>query len=101
MFFFLSSLSSFAEFSPEQEKAFDVLRATITHFSELCVERLPVELLPTDYKAFLTKAIYKEHLPHEDWWHWNQSNAKVERIYNSTKVVLQKFNTRKRNSSDP
>lgn len=89
-----SSFAMHTKYSPEQEKAFEVLKINITRFMELHVKSLPDTMVPTDYMAFSTSQIFKEHLPKESWWHWNQSNSKVERHYNETKVVLQKFNTR-------
>lgn len=67
----------------------------------LKVESIPRVMVETNYMAFCTSIIYKEHLPHDDWWYWNQSNSKVEKLFNNTKVILQKFNPRKKNSKDP
>lgn len=86
-------------YTPEQENAFEVLRNNIHNFSELHVDKLPEHMVETNYVAFCTSCIYKEHLPKENWWHWNQSNSKVEKMFNNTRVVLQKFNTRRKNPS--
>ena len=86
-------------YTPEQETAFEVLRNNINKFTELHVAKLPEQMVETNYMAFCTSCIYKEHLPKENWWHWNQSNSKIERFFNNTRVVLQKFNTRKKNPS--
>ena len=88
-------------YTPEQDNAFEVLKNNIQKFPELHVDRLPDRMVETNYMAFCTHCIYKEHLPRESWWHWNQSNSKVERNFNNTKVILQKFNTRKKSSNDP
>ncbi len=98
--FFLGSSSGFSGYTPEQNKAFKVFEEERNNAQAVWVDALSAEILPTNYKAFSKKAIYKENLPHETWWHWNQSNSKTEKEYPDCRVVLQKFNTRKIDSSD-
>jgi len=84
-------------FSPEQEKAYAVLKECLPSYQQYLVDSLPPKPLETNYRAFSKRVILKENLPHESWWVWNQSNAKVERWLNENiKVTIQKFNPRKR-----
>ena len=84
-------------FSPEQEKAYSVLKENLPIYHSLIVDNFSSKPFETNYKAFSRKPILKESLPHESWWVWNQSNAKVERWLNENiKVTMQKFNPRKR-----
>lgn len=84
-------------YSPEQERAFTVLKTSISNYRDMTVDYLPSKLLETDYKAFCKKSILKEALPHDFWWVWNQSNGKTERWLNDKiKVKIQKFNPRKK-----
>ncbi len=99
--FFFGCRCSFAMYTREQSDAFRVLEANINCFHDLRVDQITEKPLLTGYMGFFTVKIDKSNLPRENSWNWNQSNKKIEKLYglsNRTRVVLQKFNARSKNS---
>ena len=70
-----------ATLSREQQRAFAVFlqyRAKLHNLVHLsCKVRPKAPLLPTDFIASSYQEFQKANLPREDYWTWNQSNAKV------------------------
>ena len=87
--------------TPEQRKAIKVVQECLPLWNEFMIaDPSAPEVCITDSKAFVLQNITYSNLHHGNDWIWNQSNAKKTVAFeNDINVVVQKFNTRKKNKS--
>lgn len=83
--------------TPEQKRAMKVLVNALYVSERYMVTSIPKDgMLPTDYIAFSHRAIKKYMVWCDEWWSWNQSNAKsYAHIDRDTFVTIRKLNPRK------
>lgn len=79
---------------PEQIRALEMLKSCLPEFDASFVKQLDTNtMFPTNYFTFFSELV---HLPHGEYWLWNQSNAKVTVKLDDYVVLMQKMNTRRR-----
>lgn len=80
----------------EQNKALKVLENMLEQWRDLLNQPIN-NCTYTNFFGFSLVPIRREHLPHEEHWVWNQSNAKLTTtIFDRVSVTIQKFNARKK-----
>ena len=87
--------------TPEQRKAIKVVQESLPFWNQfLCSDPGAPDIITTDTKTFILQKITYSNLHHGQDWIWNQSNAKKTVAFeNDISVVVQKFNTRKKNKT--
>ena len=83
--------------STEQQRALITLQTRLDDWKNHLDKPLE-NCTHTNFFTFSVSPIRREHLPHEEHWVWNQSNAKLTAslFSGSVTVTLQKFNARKK-----
>eukprot|EP00011_Vannellida_sp_DIVA3-517-6-12_P003597 CAMPEP_0114620064 /NCGR_PEP_ID=MMETSP0168-20121206/8528_1 /TAXON_ID=95228 ORGANISM="Vannella sp., Strain DIVA3 517/6/12" /NCGR_SAMPLE_ID=MMETSP0168 /ASSEMBLY_ACC=CAM_ASM_000044 /LENGTH=260 /DNA_ID=CAMNT_0001831235 /DNA_START=75 /DNA_END=857 /DNA_ORIENTATION=- len=89
--------------TPEQKRAMKVLVNALYVSDRYMVNSIPKDrMLPTDYIAFSHRPIKKHMVWCDEWWSWNQSNAKsYANIDRDTFVTIRKLNPRKNRGVAP
>ena len=99
-FIFLSTAMT-TKLTTEQQRAITVLEEKLVMWKSLLNQPIH-NCTQTNFFCFSISPIRREHLPHEEHWVWNQSNAKLcTTMYEGrVGVTIQKFNARKKPKYD-